>query len=251
MNNNRDLIEKNQTRKMKNIIKTLLIFALPVIILGCDATGQNKGSSYELLSPGGQNRINFELVNDAPRYAVSHGETEVISLSKMGFVLRDNDSLSKNFEVINVEETSFDETWEQVWGEKQHIRNNYNQLIVELQEKDELKRKLEIHFRAYDDGVAFRYVSPEQGINDSIFIMDELTTFNLKNDGKAWWIPAYHEQRYEQLFEDSPLSALDTVHTPLTIESESGLAISFHEANLTDFASMVLHPTSGPELKAD
>jgi alpha-glucosidase len=229
------------------IRKLSIIPALLFTFVSC----AQQETNYELSSPGGQNKITFDLENERPTYSVSHEDTEVISASEMGFVFRDNDSLSKNFKITDVERSTFDNTWEQVWGEKSNIRNHYNELLVNLQEKSGKQRKLQVQFRAFDDGIAFRYVFPEQGIKDSIFIMDELTTFNLKDDGKAWWIPAYHEQRYENLYEASPVSTLDTVHTPLTIESDSGLALSFHEANLTDFASMTLFPTSGTELKAD
>ena len=226
-----------------------ILSALLISLISCDQ--QNETKIHELSSPDGQNKIKFELINNSPRYSVNRGETEIITPSIMGFVLKNNDTLGNNFEITGVEESSHDETWEQVWGEKKEIRNHYNQLVVKLQERTEPKRNLEIQFRAFDDGVAFRYHFPEQGIPDSIIITDELTTFNLKDDGKAWWIPAYHEQRYENLYEASPVSQLDTVHTPLTIESENGLTISFHEANLKDFASMVLHPTSDTSLKAD
>lgn len=177
--------------------------------------GQSKKNSYEVVSPDGNNKIKFELVKNAPKYAVSHGKTEVITLSDLGFLLKDNENLSTDFEIKNVKKNTFDETWEQVWGEKKNIRNNYNELVVELQQKGKNKRKLEIKFRAFDDGVAFRYVYPKQNVKDSIFIMDEKTTFNLKEDGKAWWIPAYREHRYEYLHENSPVSTLDIVHTLL------------------------------------
>ena len=203
-----------------------------------------------MTSPEGKNKIQFELVDSAPKYSVRHGKTEVITPSDMGFLLKDSD-LSKNFEITKVNNSSFDETWEQVWGEKKKIRNHYNQMVVQLQQKSGEKRKLEIQFRAYDDGIAFRYVYPKQNTKDSIFIMDEKTTFNLKEDGKAWWIPAYRENRYEYLYQNSPVSTLDTVHTPLTIESNSGLKLSFHEANLIDFASMTLVNTTGTQLKSD
>ncbi|MEO7976115.1 glycoside hydrolase family 97 protein [Flavobacterium sp.] len=227
---------------------------LPAVLLSITiGYSQKNKNAYELASPNGQNKIKFELVKNAPKYAVSHGKTEVITPSDMGFLLKGNEDLSTNFEIKNVKNTSFDETWEQVWGEKKKIRNNYNQLSVELQQKTGNKRKLEIQFRAFDDGIAFRYVYPKQNIKvkDSIFIMDEKTTFNLKEDGKAWWIPAYRENRYEYLYENTPLSTLDTVHTPMTVESKSGLKLSFHEANLTDFASMTLVNTSGTQLKSD
>ncbi len=219
-------------------------------VVACSPENE-EAKEYKLYSPESVNTITFSLVNSSPKYAVNHGEQEVILPSELGFVLAGNDTLKGNFEVLNVEESSVDETWTQVWGEKHQIRNNYNELVVHLQEKTDRKRKLDIEFRAFDDGIAFRYHFPEQGIEDSIFIMDELTTFQLKEDGKAWWIPAYHEQRYENLFTASPVSTLDTVHTPLTIEMESGLNISFHEANLIDFASTTLAHTSGTTLKTD
>lgn len=218
--------------------------------MGCE-NGINKNDDLTLASPNGQNKITFQLEDGSPFYGVSHGSNDVVLPSVMGFVFKDHDSLSANMEVVDVKKTNVDDTWEQVWGEKQFIQNQYNQMAVTLQEKSDKKRKLNIEFRAYDDGIAFRYIFPEQGIKDSIFIMDELTQFRLKDDGEAWWIPAYSEQRYEYLFEKSPVSTLDTVHTPLTIQSKSGLALSFHEANLTDFASTTLAHTSGTTLKTD
>ncbi len=226
---------------------------LPVLLLSISIGNaqDKKTKSYELASPEGKNKIQFQLVDNAPKYSVSHGKTQLITPSDMGFALKNNEDFSKNFEVVKVENSTFDETWEQVWGEKKNIRNHYNQMVVQLQQKSNEKRKLEIQFRAYDDGIAFRYVYPKQESKDSIFIMDEKTTFNLKQDGKAWWIPANRPDRDEYLFKDALVSKLDTVLTPLTIESKSGLALSFHEANLVDFASMTLVNNSGTQLKTD
>ncbi|MDD5148864.1 MAG: glycoside hydrolase family 97 protein [Flavobacterium sp.] len=229
---------------IKKIIIPILLFTVISVF------SQSKKDGYEVISPSGKNKIKFELFKSEPKYSVSHGKTQVLSLSDMGFLLKDK-NLSTNFEVVKVENSSFDETWEQVWGEKHKIRNHYNQMVVKLQQKDKQKRQLEIQFRAFDDGVAFRYVYPKQATKDSIFIMDEKTTFNLKEDGKAWWISAYRENRYEYLYKETPVSTLDTVHTPLTIESKNGWKLSFHEANLVDFASMTLVNTSGTQLKTD
>lgn len=203
------------------MFKKILLPAFLVAITVVGTVQAQKSKSYELASPGRINKIKFNLDKTAPKYEVSHGKTQVLTPSDMGFTLKNNDDFSTNFEVVDVKNSTFDETWEQVWGEKKKIRNHYNQMIVQLQQKNAEKRKLEIQFRAYDDGVAFRYVYPNQGTKDSIFIMDEKTTFNLKEDGKAWWIPAYKENRYEYLYTASPVSTLDTFHTPLTIESKA------------------------------
>lgn len=78
------------------------------------------------------------------------------------------------------------------------IQNNCNELSVTLQEKKGAQRKLEIQLRAYNDGIAFRYIYTEQGSGDSIFIMDEVSEFNLASGGNARWIPAYRDNRYDQ-----------------------------------------------------
>ena len=218
---------------------------LALLFAGCSETKQ---TTHELASPNGENKITFSLNGNMPTYTVNHEEKEIITPSALGFVLK-NEDLTKDFELVDVETSTHDDTWEQVWGEKKNIRNHYNEMVVKLQSKE--KHNLEIQFRAFDDGVAFRYVFPKQNIKDSIFIMDEVTTFNLKEDGKAWWIPAYQENRYEYLYEASPVSTLDVVHTPLTIENKDGVVVSFHEANLVDFASMVLRHTEGSNLKSE
>ena len=143
-------------------LKRIIIPALLSCLAACSSHKEEPMAAHQLESPNGENIINFKLENSSPRYSVLHGETAIIEPSAMGFVFQDNDSLYGHFEVLTVERSSYDETWEQVWGEKQEIRNNYNQLVVKLQEKTEKQRKLEIQFRAFNDGVAFRYVFPEQ-----------------------------------------------------------------------------------------
>ena len=154
-------------------------------------------------SPNKIHTLKFELRKSIPLYSVRTKGEMILEPSKLGFVFQGNDSLYKNFTIIKIDTTSFDETWEQVWGEKRFIRNNYRQLSALLQERKGDKRKVEIQFRAYDDGIALRYLYPEQGQKDSLVITDELTEFNIKDDGEAWWIRAYQDNRYEYLTERS------------------------------------------------
>ena len=232
------------------MLKNISILFLILICASCKPKPEQP-ITHELLSPDGMNKIVFNVNDEGqPSYTVSHGDTVVINPSALGFIFKKNDSLAKNFTLAEAKTTSFNETWKQVWGEKQEIINNYNQLDVILEEKSEKKRKLEIQFRAFNDGVAFRYNYPSQG-KDSLIIMNELTEFNLKEDGDAWWIGAYQDNRYEYLETKSPVSTLDTVHTPLTIKSKNGLFLSFHEANLVNYASMTLAHTNRTNLECD
>ena len=70
--------------------------------------------------------------------------------------------IADNLKIANVKKDSYDETWELPWGEERLVRNNYNQLILYLSEDSQLKRKLNLIFRVYNDGLGFRYYFPEQ-----------------------------------------------------------------------------------------
>ena len=106
-------------------------------------------------------------------------------------------------------------------------------------------------FRVYDDGVGFRYEFPEQEHLGDFQIIDELTEFQLAGDHIAWWIGAYQWNRFEYYFQESPLSAIDTVHTPLTLRTNDNLYLSFHEAALVDYTTMTLEHTGNNKLKAN
>ncbi|UCE18535.1 MAG: glycoside hydrolase family 97 protein, partial [Gemmatimonadota bacterium] len=174
-----------------------------------------------------------------------------IKTSRLGFILKNEPPLAYDFVVASKETNSVDETWTQPWGEKKDIRNHYNELRLNLVEPSKPSRKMTVVFRVYDDGLGFRYEIPEQPQLTDFEIMDELTEFALTGDHEAWWIPAYWWNRYEYLYRRSPVSTMDTVHTPVTMETEDGLFLSFHEAALTDFASMTLERRGDCTLKAD
>ncbi|MFW6370666.1 MAG: glycoside hydrolase family 97 protein [Bacteroidota bacterium] len=229
---------------MKKLIWTLLA---AVLMVGCT----QKNDVYVAGSPDGEIEVNFWLENGKPMYAVSYHGTEVIKPSKMGFVLLDNDTLSKNFRVESIEENSVNESWEQPWGQVRTVENNYNEITLNMVESDGQMRGFAIEFRVFNDGVGFRYVFPEQPNLTDFVIMDELTGFNLAGDHTAWWIKAYQDNRYEYLYENTPVSEMDTVHTPLTMIAADGTHISIHEAALENYASMQLISGDNNSLKCD
>lgn len=232
---------------MKNIL-VVLIGAIFTVV----ACSPNEKENMELkvLSPGDQTSVKFMLTKDGrPAYSVHYKEKAVVDTSLLGFTLKEG-RLDKNLEVVNSSKRTTDETWEQPWGEERLIRNNYNELKVELAQKD-THQKMNIIFRAFDGGVGFRYEFPEQEGSDELQIMDELTEFQMTSNHKAWWIPAYEGNRYEYIYHQDPINDLDKVHTPLTMETDDGLYLSIHEAALTDFASMVIMATGSNDLKCD
>lgn len=206
-----------------------------------------------MLSPDGKVRVHFHLDEKGqPSYMVYYHETLVIDTSALGFELNDGQAaLKEKFIVANVETSSFDETWEQPWGEERMIRNNYNELKVSLQESGQDGRQLQLEFRAFNDGVGFRYVFPEQAGLKRIEVVDELTEFNLTDNHDVWWIPAFEFNRYEYLYKQTKVSEMSRVHTPVTFQTKDKYYISIHEAALKDYSSMVINNNKTLNLKCE
>lgn len=231
-----------------------ILFLLAVLISSC----QKSQETYKISSPDQRNNIHFQLSESgAPYYLVYHGDEMIIDTSYVGFDLKDQSPFRDGFRVLSALETEIVDPWEMPWGEQREVMNHYKQLLIEMQEEAAPNRKLNLYFRAYDDGIAFRYEFPEQEGADSLVIMDEHTEFQLTGDHTSWWIPGDWDI-YEHLYNTSKISEIDAlskrdhpnlaatyipenaVNTPVTMRMDSGTHLSFHEADLTDYAGMTL-----------
>lgn len=235
-------------------LSKLSLFIASIYLIGCSL------STVEtmLTSPGNVNSIVFSLdANGAATYQIHHHGALVVKPSLLSFEFKDQEPLQDRLEILKSSEQSVNETWEMPWGEQRQVVNQYNELKIELQESQAPNRKFNIYFRAYDDGIALRYEFLSQEGRDSVYITEERTRFNLTGDHTAWWIPGDWDI-YEHKYNTSKLSDLDAiakrnhpnlaqtyipenaVNTPVTMRTEDGLHLSFHEANLTDYAGMTL-----------
>ena len=190
-------------------------------------------------------------------YSLNRDSVSVIEPSGLGFMLTDGRDLTKGFSVDGVERDSFDETWSPVWGEEAEIRNNYNSLLVRLSREDGVK--MNIRFRLYDDGLAFRYEFPQDNALVYFDVREELSQFAMTGDHTAWWISGdYDTQEYSytksRLSEIGRLSdgarmgnASQTgfsktgVQTALQMKTDDGLYINIHEAAVVDYPTTNLN----------
>lgn len=240
---------------MKNTLSFLLLASFMLGIFGCS---NSKQTINTVSSPSKNISVEFFLQDDGtPSYLVKHKGNITIDTSTMGFDFKNQPSFNNGFKIVSAETLAFNEEWEMPWGEQRLVNNNYNQLIVSLEEENSPKRKLNIYFKVYDDGLGFRYEFPKQTGIDSLIILDENTQFNLTEDLTCWWIPGDWDI-YEHLYNTSKFTEIDAiskrnhyglaqtyipevaVNTPVTMRSKEGLHLSFHEANLSDYAGMTL-----------
>lgn len=203
-----------------------------------------------VVSPDGRNEVSVEVREGRLFYAVRRDGQSVLLPSRLGFAFRGGDTLAAGLRISGTARDSADETWTQPWGEVARVRDHHRELRVNVAEEGAHRRRFAVVFRAFDDGVAFRYELGE-GFGD-FEMMEELTEFALADNGRAWWIPATVSQpdRQEMLYSQSPVSLLDTVHTPLTVQMSNGTQLVIHEADLVDYAGMYLAGTGGRTLRS-
>jgi alpha-glucosidase len=215
------------------------ILASGIIIFSYSCSSDEE---VRLDSPEGRNNIVFILKDGMPYYQVLRDNRIIIDTSSLGFELKDAPPLRGNFKLEQATMSGNRDRWEPAWGQRSRIRDNHNQLLVTLKEEVEPFRKLQIEFKAFDDGVGFRYIFPEQADVKKLEIMKESTEFLFREDMSAWWISGDYDN-HEFLYRNTPLSTIDSANTPLTLESADSLYLSIHEASLVNYPEMRLKRT--------
>ena len=216
--------------------------------------------AQELRSPNGNLVLQFNVTaTGAPQYQLAYKNKAVIKPSTLGLELKnDKKSLRSDFTIASTQTSTFDETWQPVWGEVSTIRNNYNELAVTLQQK-ETNRQMIIRFRLFNDGLGFRYEFPSQKNFNYFVIKEEHSQFAMAGNHTAWWIAGdYDTQEYDytrsRLSEirglmkgaisenasQTPFSPTG-VQTALMMKSDDGLYINLHEAALINYSCMHLN----------
>ncbi len=230
--------------------------SIPKILVVCLSflmTNPVIARTESVASPDGN--IIVEISDDKliPGYRVLfHGE-EVVTRSRLGLLFRLQPPFFDGYEISRSDKKSEDKTWVQPWGEREKIRENYNEVSLVFSDKNKKGAEIGLRFRVFNDGIGFRYEVAEQPGFDSVDITDEVTEFNIPNSQKAtaWWIPGRKWNRYEYLYNTTSLDKADLAHTPFTFKLESGTHISIHEAALVDYAAMVINQQRPGHFKSD
>lgn len=202
-------------------------------------------------SPGHVLDVTVQLTGDGRlAYEVQRKGKQLIAPSRLGFILTNAPALDGGFSLAGQSVSEHDDTWEQPWGERRYVRNHYKELRVDVAQRNVNGRKLAVVFRVFDDGIGFRYEFPNQPQLGDVKIADELTEFVVAPQATAWWQPAGELLALEYPITRTPLREVGMANTPMTIRTEDGTHIAFHEAALVDYASMWLRKVEGQKLRA-
>jgi alpha-glucosidase len=231
---------------------TPLVILLSLISLQASAEEPFSAQNWQLQSPDQQISLRLNLSDKSLNYSVDYKNKAVLKPSALGFAFKDQPQLQANLKVDKVQQQSHNSSWQPVWGQRASIVDQYNEISLNLTEQGDKARQMQLVFRVYNDGVAFRYKLPKQPHLNKVVISDELTEFAFARNFSAWWIQAYQDQRFEYQYLNSALSSVNVAHTPLTL-LDKGIAVSVHEAALVNYASMTLRNITDNHitLKAD
>lgn len=205
--------------------------------------GASVGAQMLVTSPDGRNTVTVEISEGRLAYGLSKDNRVLILPSRLGFRFKGAPPLEQGFRGTDVTRQSHDEWWTQPWGEVARVHDYYNELAVGVEETAPPGRRFTLRVRAFNDGIGFRYEFPEQPGLGAFEITDELTEFVLADNSRAWSIPSDRPRmdRSEMLYSSGPVSLLQHVQTPLTLEfTDRKTVMVIHEADLADYARMNL-----------
>ena len=226
--------------------------AFAVIFTSIFCLGQN------IQSPNKQLVMNFSIdTYGVPNYTLAYQSKPVIKMSSLGLILKDKPDLASDFQIHEVVEKIVRDDWNPVMGEYKNIENHYVEYLVELIQK-KTNRKLNIRFRLYDIGLAFRYEIPTQDQVNYFVVKEEFTQFNLAGNHKAFWIPGDYDSQ-EYVYNETNLSDIDVmsldmnngigmkgpmsksrIQSPVMMKSNDGLYINIFEAAVVNYPIMHL-----------
>ena len=197
--------------------------------------------AIELASPNGHIQLIFEISDidgktKCPNYSIFVNKKELIAPSGLGFELADGTDLTQDFELVSVNTSTHDETWKPVYGERELIRNHYNQMTVKIAQNTEPQTIMDLTFRCFNSGAAFCYTIHNVGTSKDVNIKEERTEFRFLKDHTAWTT-----DEAQGPYRKTTISRVGkNAERPLTIQADSTGYTAIAEAKLVDYARMKL-----------
>lgn len=241
----------------KGIRAFIKLFSFGSSLLLIAALNGRAAAPLSVTSPDGNLSVTFEL-KKAPQpylagerayYRLSYKGKTILKDSPLGLDFKGQPALDHDFEITDSHRASHDTTWTNVFGAVRTVRDQYNQLTVSLRERRLPGRRLDIIFRAYNSGIAFRYILPRQAGLDKFTLSSEDTGFYFPGNPPAFAINlGTYNSSYEGEFQPITLDQIkptSIIGIPLLVHIPDGPWVAILEADLDDYAGMFLGGVRG------
>lgn len=200
-------------------------------------------ADFRVQSPDSRISV-FVNVENEISYSVKFDDNQVTEPSTVSFRFTQAPPLGKNMKVVGEKTASVNDTWTPVLKRFESVKNQYNVLVLELQETIFPKRLINIEFRVFDDGLGFRTVFPQQFISHQYVISDELTNFRFSGDHTCWAVNygSYTTSQEAEHFKRTikEITPDMVIGLPLTLKISEKCYAAITEADIENYAGMYL-----------
>ena len=215
-------------------------------------------SSVSVSSPDGNLKLTLCQADGGPAIAIAYKGEDLILPSPIGFEFSDG-SFKSDIKVSKGRQTRVVEAYDLVTGKTSHVESESNQRVMTLTSRDGMV--VELYMRAFDDGVAYRYVFPAQPAAQSVaqpaahpaqplLIKSEIMELRPNGDPivKAMFIP-WGWNSHEDVYQTDRLSNMheteNSAESPVLLSFDSGKYMAVTEAMVVDYAGMRLTINDG------
>ena len=234
---------------MRHAIRLIVLLCVAPFLLPSSTLAQ----ALTLTSPDERIQLTFSLTDGAqPTFTVSHNGAAVAG-GTLGMAFTGAGPLLEGLRIVDSQRATRDESYSIPVGKTSSARDHHHELRVALQEIAAPRRRLDVVFRAFDDGIAFRYVIPQQDAMSDFVLTDEHTHLHFAANATARVLPLRnYTTPYEWYYQthtvaDIPPQMLIGMPMLVQVPRVGGgpLWLAVTEANLTDYAGMYLSPLQG------
>jgi alpha-glucosidase len=236
------------------LARFLVIGAGLILGLGSEATASQ---ALSVASPDGNLTVSFGLKalpqpylpGERAYYRVRYKGVPILTDSPLGLDFLGARPLNQDFQIVGTNTQSHHSTWENAFGAKRTVPDNYKEMTVSLQERQSPGRRVDVIFRAYNEGMALRYFLPKQESMAKFALASENTGFYFDRDVSAYALNmgrmnTQNEGEYERI----PLNEIrpsSIINLPMLVEIPGGPWVGLLEADLTDYAGMYVSGVPG------
>ena len=202
--------------------------------------------TYDLVSPDGRLKVEIKTGNGIC-YTLQHDSDVLLEDSYLGLYLTDGTSFGENAKVTGTSRRSVSEIHKTVLYKKAQVEDSFNELTLKF-------KNFSLIFRAYDDGMAYRFVSR---MKKPFTVKEELASFNFAKDWNMWaayvcqhteTLESQYYNSFENQYSYTPVSEWNKdrmAFLPLMVDGPHGKKIVITEADLMNYPGMYLYNGDG------
>ena len=230
--------------KMKNLILCVccLFLFFSIELFAADIISVSSPDNNIKINVGIKQKLEPYPAGNRVYYSVFYKGRPVIIDSPFGLDFKNMPPLARDLVVIDKQTRSVDQTWQTVVGKSKIVHDLCNELVLALREANPPQRQINLIFRAYNDGAAFRYQLPEQAALQDFKLTSERTEFHFAGNHDVWAANygsyATHQETEFPQIKLSNIKAGDIIGCPLLVRVENNIWAALTEANLVDWAGL-------------